>query len=97
MDQTTAESLQPLLPLLAQMLGKRPSPATLWRWHKVGIKVGDDRVRLEAKRVGGQLYGSVEAVERFIQAQNPPIADSTEESEDRSPDMEQKLQAAGML
>lgn len=52
-----------------------PTRQTVRRWHVEGIHVGDDYVRLEARRVGGQWFTSVEACDRFIEAINPDDAD----------------------
>lgn len=90
-----AEQLQPLLPLLGKILGKRPAPATAWRWTNHGVKVGDDRIKLRALRIGGRLYASTEDVQAFIAAQNPP--DENEPSDQRSPATERRLQEAGLL
>jgi phage terminase large subunit-like protein len=58
MAVATAETLQPLLPLLARTLGHRPSPATCWRWIHVGLKVDARRVKLRALRIGARLYAN---------------------------------------
>ena len=97
MPTTTAEQLQPLLPLLSRMLGNRPSPATLWRWHSQGVKAPDgSRVKLQAMKVGGKLYATPENVKAFIVAQNPPPATSDNQTV-RSPEVERRLQCAGLL
>jgi len=90
-----AEKLQLLLPLLDQMLGHKPSPATIWRWCRKGVKVSDRRVKLRATRIGGKLYATVEDVERFIVAQNPPTDHEDEQSE-RSPVTQRRLESAGL-
>jgi hypothetical protein len=90
----TAENLRPLRKLLAEQLGCRPSPATLWRWTTKGIRVGPSRVKLEAVRVGRQLYASPEAVARFIEAQNRERIPAKGTSE---ADIDERLRAAGLL
>ena len=45
--------------------GKPVSPSAPWRWHKKGLKRGDETVRLEAIRIGRRYYTSTEAIERF--------------------------------
>ena len=42
--------------------GRKPSPSTLYRWAKRGLR----GVRLETVRVGGTLCTSVEALNRFF-------------------------------
>lgn len=46
--------------------GRRKSLATLHRWRLRGVK----GVRLESVKIGGLRYTSLEAIDRFIQAQN---------------------------
>lgn len=91
MSTSVTEQLQPLLPLLARMLGHRPSPATVWRWTSRGVKVGNSRVKLEAKKVGGKLLASPEAVTRFIEAQNQPSEDTNDGEYERTPETERRL------
>lgn len=95
MQSTATEQLQPLLPLLARMLGHRPSPATVWRWTVHGIKTGDRRVKLHSTKIGGRAYASHDDVQRFIDAQNRPEAHDVEC--ERSAETEQRLQRAGLL
>ena len=92
-----ASQLQPLHPLLAGILDFRPSPATLWRWHRIGIKVGDRRVKLNATKVGGKLFGTREDVLAFIAEQNRRDEPVDEEPAERSPETERALREAGLL
>lgn len=48
----------------AQRLPNRPSPSTIWRWANKGIK----GVFLETVQIGGVIYCSDEALERFNRA-----------------------------
>lgn len=97
MSTANVDQLQPLLPLLAEMLGHRPAPATVWRWQTMGVKVAGRRVKLQTTRIGGKLYGTTEAVSRFIQQQNPPAEDTTlDESGKCSPQTERDLQRLGL-
>ena len=45
----------------AALLPGRPSTATLWRWRLRGVKGR----RLESVEIGGRVYTSVEALQRF--------------------------------
>jgi hypothetical protein len=92
----TTESLRPLIGLLESKLGKRPSPATVWRWTAKGVRVGDRRVKLEAVRVGQSLFSTSEAVERFIERQNES-APSDEQPVERSDVTRRRLKEAGLL
>lgn len=49
----------------AKLLPDRPSVATLWRWRTKGAHGR----RLESIVLGGKVYCSVEALERFAQQQ----------------------------
>lgn len=56
--------------------GPRPSMAALNRWRVKGVKsTSGDRVKLETIRIGGKRVTSLEAISRFIEAQNrKPLA-----------------------
>lgn len=58
------EQLEPVLPLLERILGKKPHPSTVCRYQK-GMASG---AKLEVMKVGGKIYTSLEAVQRFIDA-----------------------------
>jgi hypothetical protein len=47
----------------AAILPSRPSIATLWRWRTRGIRGR----KLESLTIGGRVYTTVEALERFAQ------------------------------
>ena len=50
----------------SKLFPTRPHAATFWRWHKHGLKdQRGDVVRLEIARVGGRVYTSREALQRF--------------------------------
>jgi hypothetical protein len=59
--------------------GRPVSPSCVWRWHRHGVRLQDGRVvRLEAVRVAGRFLTTIEAVHRFIAAQQPddaPVAE----------------------
>jgi Protein of unknown function (DUF1580) len=69
------------LPEAARYLpkGRRGRPlhfTTLLRWVLDGVKTpGDGRVRLEAVRLGGKWITSREALQRFVEAQTPTLAE----------------------
>ena len=50
--------------LIGEMVGKRPSSATVWRWAMKGVR----GVRLESLRVGGTLYTTRAWVLEFLAA-----------------------------
>jgi len=45
----------------ARLLPRRPHVSTLWRWARKGLK----GIRLEYRRVGGRVYTTAEALDRF--------------------------------
>ena len=63
-------SFDGLMPLAeaARTIPGQPHLATVYRWVRHGV--GD--VRLEAVKVGGRLFTSQEAVDRFIRATSTP-------------------------
>ena len=93
----TADELKPLPGLLARVLSHRVSPATIFRWHRKGVKVGNERVKLRVLRIGAKLYSTEEDVQAFIAAQNPP--DDAQDSEDQPRDAatERRLEKAGLI
>jgi hypothetical protein len=76
MDKDAAsviEELKPLGKLVAERIGRRLSPATVWRWHSKGLANG---ARLRVARIGKGLFCCPRWLDEFILAQNPgqPIA-----------------------
>ncbi len=62
--------------------GKRPHPATLYRWVQHGVR----GVKLEAIQVGGTLCTSLQALQRFCEACTDPSSrppSSTSKSRER--------------
>src|ERR1700726_1146044 len=55
--------------------GKSTSPRTLWRWHMKGVRTGERRVHLELARVGTMWCTSRAALERFLVALTPAVAE----------------------
>lgn len=47
--------------ILPKSNGKRPAVSTLWRWAVKGVS----GIRLDTRKVGGRLFTSREALERF--------------------------------
>lgn len=54
----------------AAKIRTRPNVSTVWRWHKKGIK----GIHLETIKIGGTIYTSDEALERFLERINEPAA-----------------------
>ena len=56
-----ADELIPIGDLTKKRLGKRVSPATIWRWRLKGVKAGGITVKLEAVRVAGVWHTTAAA------------------------------------
>ena len=64
-DRLLLLSEVPSLPIFLKRRNGRPlSLATVWRWHRHGVR----GVRLETIVAGGQKMTSIEAVDRFVAA-----------------------------
>lgn len=63
------DELTPVGTLVEERLGKRPSPATLWRWRLRGVRVRGQTVYLECVRVGGVWCSTPKAFAEFVRAQ----------------------------
>lgn len=50
----------------AKELPNRPAASTVWRWHKRGL----GGTKLQAVKIGSQLFTSRQAVTRFLRAIN---------------------------
>ncbi len=70
----------------AKLLPDCPSAATLWRWRTKGARGR----RLESITLGGKVYTSVEAIQRFCHQQGG----ATEELVVRSPRQRERAIAA---
>lgn len=61
----------------AKLTAGRPHPSSLWRWTKKGV----GGVRLESVQVGGRVFTSREALQRFVAALNPATVPTEAEAE----------------
>lgn len=62
--------------------GRHLHPAALYRWHKDGLRAADgERVRLEARRIGGQWCTTWKRLrEFFARLEGPPAAEPMPET-----------------
>lgn len=68
-----------------------PTPSAIWRWVREGVRAADGRrIQLEAILVAGRWLTSLEAIERFVMAQQP----ATATGEPASPDLPTPLSPA---
>ncbi len=90
------DALIPLGELAKQRLGKRPSPATLWRWRLRGV----NGARLAVVKSGGCWMTTAAAFAEFLRAQTAncqPAPLDTDVPTERSAATAKKLAAAGLL
>lgn len=94
------DHLIPIVRLVEARLGRRPSPATVWRWRLRGVRAGGVRIRLEAVRVAGVWHTTPAAWAAFIAAQTEAAAEPRAIEKDeagRPPETMRRLQDAGLL
>ena len=90
------DELVPLGELARQRLGKRPSPATLWRWRLHGV----NGAKLAVVKSGGCWMTTVAAFADFIRAQTAnctPVPLDSDAPTERSAATKAKLSAAGLI
>lgn len=91
-----ADRLEPVNEIAKRRLGRRLSPATLWRWATKGVVASDGhRVKLETVKVAGSWHTTEAAFTAFLRAQNPQP--DPDDSNARDPSTERRLRAAGLL
>lgn len=62
--------------------GRATNASTIFRWAKDGVRGPDGRrLKLETVRIVSRWVTSVEALTRFLEAQNPPPADVAQAEE----------------
>ena len=71
-------------------LGRPVSPSCLMRWGLHGVKTSTGRVYLEVLKVGGRWVTSIEALQRFAEAQTPIFPDAKEAPVARSRSQRQR-------
>lgn len=90
------DDLIPVGVIAQQRLGKRPSPATQWRWHLKGV----NGAKLEVVKSGGCWMTTRAAFAEFLRQQTAncqaaPLG--TDAPAERSAATTKKLAAAGLL
>jgi hypothetical protein len=93
-----ADQLRPVNDVIKARLGKRISPATLWRWRLKGV----NGVKLECLRVGGHWVTSDALFIEFLRAQTRNALEAcrvapTAIPAERTPEKIRRLKAAGLL
>ena len=86
----------PVIKHAQDRFGKRPSPASVWRW----IHQGAYGVKLQAVFFAGRWQCSEDEFDAFVAGQTAAVLDSdatSDETPDRSPETTAKLRAAGVL
>lgn len=82
------------VPTIAQQrTSQRPSPATVWRWCKKGLRGG--RIKLRAIYHSGQWHTTAEAFDEFLNAQTEAAFSQNEKPVEDVSDAD--LRAQGLL
>ncbi len=84
--------LRPVSQLCREMLGKRVSPSTVWRWVKRGNQGG--AVKLQAVNVLGKWHCTTQQLADFFNANTVAAMDTAPPAEDITDD---QLVAQGLL
>jgi hypothetical protein len=62
-----SENVRIILTEAAQRTPGRPHPSTIWRWCRKGVKSRSGRrIKLEHIRVGGRIFTTPSALDRFF-------------------------------
>jgi hypothetical protein len=78
-------------------IGMRPDLQAMRRWYTKGVKSADgSKLKLEIVKVGGRVYTSVEAVQRFISAQSVMPSDEPEVAKPKLAKPDRAARAAGL-
>jgi hypothetical protein len=93
-DSLLQGELAPIVSIAKARTGRRPSPATVWRWVRKGVCGG--QVRLQAVYHSGKWLTTPDAFDQFIQDQTATaLASSEPEKPEDTSDAD--LIAAGLL
>jgi hypothetical protein len=91
------DELRPVNSLVERRLGRRLSPATIWRWRTKGVR----GVRLECYLIAGHWCSTPAALAEFFRASSeaatPVEIAVTPIVHERSPAKERRLRAAKLL
>lgn len=96
MPTATSEQLLSVAAHALRITGHRPSPATVWRWCKIGLRGGT--IRLHAVHHSGRWLCTAEDFQRFIADQTAAaMVDPSAPSADLPDADDDALRAAGLL
>ena len=87
------DDLRPVAQLMADLTGRRPSPATVWRWCSRGT--GRAGV-LPSLVIYGTRHTTREALLEWLRRESAP-ADADDSTAERDASVDRKLRAAGLL
>lgn len=77
---------------VTRRLPNRPHIATVHRWITRGLR----GVKLEATRIGGRVFTSVEALQRFADALTSSGRDRESRARQQKPNLEEELNRIGI-
>lgn len=78
---TNGEKALPMNEAFQKAVGMRPDLQAMRRWYTKGVKSSDGSItKLEIVKIGGRVFTSVEAAQRFISAQSVPSEEPEQQS-----------------
>ena len=90
----SADDLRPVAVLCQRLTGRRPSPATIWRWCSRGTRRAG---RLPAVRVFGTWHSTSEALMAWLQNDSQQPSPAADDPAERSEATTRRLRAAGLI
>ena len=89
------DDLKPVVELLKDLTGRRPSPATIWRWCSKGTKRGG---RLPAFKVLGTWHSTRAALLQWLAAESDRTdSHAVDRPSGRDPSTKKRLTKAGLI
>ena len=92
LSQSLSGTIEAVSVIANRRTGRRPSPATVWRWCRKGVRGGS--VKLQAVFHGGCWQTTPEAFDQFIADQTAAALSLHDEPKDVTDD---ELRNAGLL
>jgi len=94
LDLSEHDDLRPVSLLARELTGRRPSPATIWRWCVKGTARAG---RLPALTVFGSWHSTREALVEWLRRGSERSAVPNDPPADRPASTERRLKEAGLL
>lgn len=88
------DDLRPVASLAESLTGRKPAPATVWRWCQKGKRHSG---KLPALRVFGTWHTTRAALLTWLCADSTQVDETPTESSDRSESTSRRLAEAGLI